>query len=76
MKGSYLGPSFTNDEIEQTLKKLEANYERLDDAMVCDRVAEHLAEEKVIGIWRKRKSLAGCRGGWSLGHVRWADGVF
>ncbi|MGV7229303.1 MAG: carbamoyltransferase family protein, partial [Nitrospirales bacterium] len=49
MKGSYLGPSFTNDEIEQTLQKLEANYERLDDAMVCDRVAGHLAEEKVIG---------------------------
>ena len=49
MKGSYLGPSFTNDEIEQILQKLEANYERLDDAMVCDRVAGHLAEEKVIG---------------------------
>ncbi len=49
MRGTYLGPSFTNDEIEQTLKKLEANYERLDDAVVCDRVAGHLANEKVIG---------------------------
>ncbi len=49
MRGTYLGPSFTNDEIEQTLKKLEANYERLDDAVVCDQVAGHLADEKVIG---------------------------
>ncbi len=49
MRGTYLGPSFTNDEIEQTLKKLEVSYERLDDAVVCDRVAGHLADEKVIG---------------------------
>ena len=49
MRGSYLGPSFTNDEIEKTLQHLEANYERLDDALLCDRVAGHLAEEKVIG---------------------------
>ena len=62
MQGSYLGPSFTNDEIEQTLQKLEANYERLDDSVWY-----------VIGwpgIWRMRKSLAGCRGGWSLGPDR------
>ncbi len=49
MQGSYLGPSFTNDEIEQTLHKLEANYERLDDSVLFDRVAGHLVDEKVIG---------------------------
>ncbi len=49
MRGSYLGPSFTNEEIEQTLQRLEARYERLDDDQLCDRVAGHLAEEKVIG---------------------------
>jgi carbamoyltransferase len=49
MQGSYLGPSFTNDEIEQTLQQLDANYERLDDSILCDRVAGHLANEKVIG---------------------------
>jgi len=49
MRGSYLGPSFSNEEIEEVLQKLEAHYERLDDSMVCDRVAAYLAEEKVIG---------------------------
>jgi len=49
MRGTYLGPSFTNEEIEGVLQKLEAPYERFDDAMVCDRVAAYLAEEKVIG---------------------------
>ena len=49
MRGSYLGPSFTNDEIEEVLQKLEAPYERLDDSKLCDRVAAYLAEEKVIG---------------------------
>ncbi len=54
MRGSYLGPSFTNEEIERVLQKLEAPYERLDDGQLCERVAGHLADEKVIG-W-----LQGC----------------
>jgi len=54
MRGSYLGPSFTNEEIEDALQKLEANYERLDDQMVCDRVAAYLSEEKVIGWFQGR----------------------
>lgn len=49
MRGSYLGPSYSNDEIEAVLKKLEAPYERLGDGPLCERVAGHLAEEKVIG---------------------------
>jgi carbamoyltransferase len=49
MRGSYLGPSFSNEQIEGVLQKLEAPYERLDDAALCDRVAAYLAEEKVIG---------------------------
>ncbi|MDH3771038.1 MAG: hypothetical protein OET79_08660, partial [Nitrospirota bacterium] len=49
MRGSYLGPSFTNEKIEEVLQKLEAPYERLDDPLLCDRVAAYLSEEKVIG---------------------------
>ncbi|MEX0828745.1 MAG: carbamoyltransferase [Nitrospirales bacterium] len=49
MRGSYLGPSYSNDEIEALLKKLGAPYKRLDDGPLCERVAGHLAEEKVIG---------------------------
>lgn len=54
MQGSYLGPSFTNEEIEKALQKLEANYERLDDQTVCDRVAAYLSEEKVVGWFQGR----------------------
>lgn len=54
MRGSYLGPSFTNEEIEDALQKLEANYERLDDQTVCDRVVAYLSEEKVIGWFQGR----------------------
>ena len=54
MQGSYLGPRSTNEEIEHTLTKLGAPYERIEDPDLFDRVAGYLAEEKVIG-W-----LQGC----------------
>lgn len=49
MRGSYLGPRFVNEDIEASLKKLEAPYERVADADLFQRVAEYLAEGKVIG---------------------------
>jgi carbamoyltransferase len=49
MRGSYLGPSFTTDEIEAVLQNLEAPYERLEDSQLCERVAGYLAEKKVVG---------------------------
>ncbi len=49
MRGSYLGPSWSNEEIEAVLRKLDAPYERLEDSLFYDRVATYLAEEKVIG---------------------------
>ncbi len=49
MRGSYLGPSWSNEEIEAVLRKLDAPYERLEDSAFYDRVATYLAEEKVIG---------------------------
>ncbi len=54
MQGSYLGPRFSNDEIEARLKKLEAHYERLDDSTLTTRVAHELASEKVIGWFQGR----------------------
>jgi len=54
MQGSYLGPSFTNEEMEEVFQKLGANYERLNDQMVCDRVAAYLSEEKVVGWFQGR----------------------
>ena len=49
MKGSYLGPEFSPESIEQYLKSAGAKYERMDDAAQLDRVAAELAAEKIVG---------------------------
>lgn len=54
MKGSYLGPSFTNEEIELFLKTRDATYIKLKDAELFRRVAEELAVEKVVGWFQGR----------------------
>ena len=72
MRGSYLGPSFTNEEIEQFLKKQDAPYIRLSDADLVKRVADELAGEKVVG-WLQGRMEFGPRalGGRSiLGDAR------
>ena len=54
MQGSFLGPSYTNEEIEQFLRTKEAPYERLSDEVLFDRVAEQLADGKVVGWFQGR----------------------
>lgn len=54
MKGSYLGPSFSNEEIEKYLEAEGAVYERLTDSDVLERVAGELAAEKVVGWFQGR----------------------
>ena len=54
MRGSYLGPAFTTDDIETRLQALGARYERLDDAALVSCVAHELASEKVIGWFQGR----------------------
>jgi carbamoyltransferase len=60
MKGSFLGPSYTNEEIEGFLRQKEAPYQRLDDEILLDRVAEELAEGKVVG-WAQGRMEFGPR---------------
>ncbi len=72
IKGSYLGPSHTNDEIEAYLKSVEAPYVRFDDDRLYARVAEELAAGKVVG-WLQGRMEFGPRalGGRSiLGDAR------
>lgn len=72
MKGSYLGPAFTNEEVEQFLKKQGAPYVRLNGDELFNRVAEELAAEKVVG-WLQGRMEFGPRslGGRSiLGDAR------
>lgn len=53
--GSYLGPSFSSDEIEAVLKPANAVYQSYaDDSELCDRVAELLASENVVGWFQGR----------------------
>ncbi len=49
MHGAFLGPSFSNEEIEVFLRKIDAPYERFSDEALFKRVAEELAGEKVVG---------------------------
>jgi carbamoyltransferase len=60
MHGSLLGPAFTNEQIEQFLRGKEAPYEKLSDEVLFDRIAEKLAEGKVIG-WFQGKMEFGPR---------------
>src|SRR5262249_19955402 len=54
MKGAYLGPEFSSDEIQQFLDKTGAAYQRLENAELVEQVAQLLAEEKVIGWFQGR----------------------
>jgi carbamoyltransferase len=72
MQGSFLGPSYTNEEIEQFLRKMDAPYERLNDDAFFERVADELASGKVVG-WLQGRMEFGPRalGGRSiLGDAR------
>ncbi len=54
MRGSYLGPAYSNDEIERFLKLKQAAYVRLGDDLLYDLVAKALADEKVVGWFQGR----------------------
>src|SRR2546425_8322 len=49
MRGALLGPEFSSAEIEAFLEARGAPYERLERHCVSSRVAELLAQEKVVG---------------------------
>lgn len=54
MSGSYLGPAFSNDQVEARLKAIGAVYERLNDDELFNCVANDLAGEKVVGWFQGR----------------------
>ena len=60
MQGSYLGPSFSNNEIEKSLISLKANFEKLSDQNLLEITAKELAKEKTIG-WFQGKMEFGPR---------------
>ena len=54
MKGSYLGTEFTQDQIENELKNIGANFETIEYANLIDQTSQHLSEEKAIGWFQGR----------------------
>ena len=54
MKGSYLGPKFANDLIEEKLKSLNANYKKYNRDEIISLTAEKLANEKTVGWFQGR----------------------
>jgi carbamoyltransferase len=54
MKGSYLGPQFTDDEVENDLKNCGANYKKVNLDQIIKETAKALSEEKAIGWFQGR----------------------
>jgi carbamoyltransferase len=54
MQGSYLGPSFLNEEIEKFLRRKEAPYHRINDDVLYDKLAQELDDGKVLGWFQGR----------------------
>jgi carbamoyltransferase len=60
MKGSYLGPRFSSDEIQQYLDDVRAVYHYFSESELCQKVAKILAEGNVVG-WFQGKMEFGPR---------------
>ena len=54
MKGSYLGPEFTDEDIAQALDQAGARYRKLTTREIVETTAEALAEGKVVGWFQGR----------------------
>ena len=54
MKGSYLGPAYSDQEVERALNDIGAVYEKLDPSAVPFRVAELLAGGAIVGWFNGR----------------------
>jgi carbamoyltransferase len=64
MQGAFLGPEFSDDEIESVLKQHRAVYQRLAFDTLLDRVTELLTQDKVVGWYQGRMEF----GPRALGH--------
>ncbi len=65
MKGSYLGPSYAQDEIETELKKLNAKFNILEEHEIIEKTAESLKNGDAVGWFQGRMEFGpralGCR---------------
>ena len=54
MRGSYLGPEFSQEDIEKDLETAGANFETLNYEDLIDKTSEFLSNEKAIGWFQGR----------------------
>jgi len=54
MEGSYLGPEYTNDEIQNELKDMGAKYSVLSDEEIIEKTAESLSKGDAVGWFQGR----------------------
>jgi carbamoyltransferase len=54
MKGAYLGPEFTDNEIETELIACGARFKKLSEAEMIEEIASALADEKAVGWMQGR----------------------
>ncbi|MDP6265120.1 MAG: carbamoyltransferase C-terminal domain-containing protein, partial [Pseudomonadales bacterium] len=54
MSGSYLGPEYSQNEVEKKLKELGTNFEVLDDEQLFEKTALELSNGKTVGWFQGR----------------------
>jgi carbamoyltransferase len=54
MNGSYLGPKFSDDQVEDELKNCGANFKKLTSDQITKDTAKALSEEKAVGWFQGR----------------------
>ena len=54
MKGSYLGPCYTDEEIKKILFEIGANFKVLDEKSLIDKTAEDLSKGNAVGWFQGR----------------------
>jgi len=54
MNGAYLGPEFSNEGIKKYLDKKQYRYQRLNDEDLPEKIADLIADQKVIGWFQGR----------------------
>ena len=54
MQGSYLGPEFTQDQIENELNSIGAKFEKFDYMSLIDQTSDFLSQEKAVGWFQGR----------------------
>lgn len=54
MQGAYLGPSYTDKELETFLKKNKIKYQKLEEKKLLNTIADLIAQKNVIGWFQGR----------------------